>query len=137
MDIKISTDELDVSDCIRWISQGDSGCVNIFVGRVRPKAHGLNVKCLEFEVYSKMATTQLKEIAKSAKDRWKIDKVLIHHRDGRVEAGGIPVIIAVSAKHRREAIEASHYCIDTLKATAPIWKKEVYDNGEAWVFAHP
>ena len=33
------------------------------------------------------------------------------------------VMIAVSAEHRKEAIEAVAYAIDTVKSTATIWKK--------------
>jgi molybdopterin synthase catalytic subunit len=36
------------------------------------------------------------------------------------------VVIAVSSAHRKEALEAAHFAIDTLKATVPIWKKEFY-----------
>lgn len=137
MDIKITDKDLNVDKSIAWVSEGNSGCVNVFVGRVRPYANKREVKCLKFEVYDKMAVKELEKIALSAKDRWKVDKILIHHREGQVMAGEIPVIIAVSAKHRREAIESCHYIIDTLKSTVPIWKKEVFDNGEEWVSAHP
>ena len=33
------------------------------------------------------------------------------------------VIIAISAVHRKEAIDAVCHSIDTLKAQVPIWKK--------------
>ena len=33
------------------------------------------------------------------------------------------MIIAVSSAHRMNSLEAVQYCIDTLKATVPIWKK--------------
>jgi molybdopterin synthase catalytic subunit len=64
-------------------------------------------------------------------------RIEIHHRLGKLEIGDIPVLIAVSAAHRAAAFEACQYCIDTLKKTVPIWKKEVFDDGAIWVAAHP
>jgi molybdopterin synthase catalytic subunit len=117
---------------------GDSeGCVNIFIGNVRSKNNGRTVKYLDFEVYEKMALLKMEEIAIEAKARWNLNRILIIHRIGKVAEGEIPVIIAVSATHRRPAIQASQYLIDRLKAVVPIWKKEVYDDGEEWVTAHP
>ena len=56
----------------------------------------------------------------------------IAHRLGVVDVGEASVIIAVSSVHRKEALEACHFAIDELKATVPIWKKEVYEGGEVW-----
>ncbi len=137
MNIKISSTQIDVEKSTQWVCRNDSGCASIFIGRVRPTANGREVKYLEFEAYDKMAVSELSRIVRTAKKRWKIDLALVHHRTGRVSAGEVPVVVAVSAKHRKEAIEACHYIIDTLKAKAPIWKKEVYDNGSEWVSAHP
>ena len=70
-------------------------------------------------------------------EKWPVHKVLIHHRTGVLEVGEIPVIIAVSAAHRAAAFEACQFAIDTLKETVPIWKKEIFQDGEVWVAAHP
>jgi molybdopterin synthase catalytic subunit len=61
----------------------------------------------------------------------------MHHRVGVLLPGEIAVIIAVSAAHRDAAFAACRYLIDTLKETVPIWKKEVFTDGEVWVSAHP
>jgi len=92
---------------------------------------------LEFEAYEKMALAEMEKIAKQAYDKWHVQKLLIHHRTGVLAVGEIPVIIAVSAAHRAAAFEACRYVIDTLKQTVPIWKKEIFENGEVWVAAHP
>jgi len=39
------------------------------------------------------------------------------------EAG---VVIAISSIHRKDAMEAVQFCIDSLKASVPIWKKVIY-----------
>ena len=137
IDTQISKKKLDIKKYEKWLTSDNTGCVNIFVGKVRSQNNGRKVKYLTFEVYENMALKEMRAIAEAALTRFAIDKVLIHHREGRVEIGQIPVIIAVSAQHRKPAILASKYIIDTLKKVVPIWKKEVYEDGEAWVTAHP
>ena len=66
-----------------------------------------------------------------------MDKILIHHRTGVLQVGDIPVIIVVGAAHRDAAFVACHYAIDELKKNVPIWKKEIFEDGEVWVAAHP
>ena len=66
-----------------------------------------------------------------------IKKIAIHHAEGALQIGAIPVIIAVSSAHRQAAFDACQYAIDTLKETVPIWKKEYFDDGDVWVNAHP
>ncbi|MHB1913152.1 MAG: molybdopterin converting factor, partial [Acidimicrobiales bacterium] len=39
---------------------------------------------------------------------------------------------AVGAPHRGVAFDAARFCIDTLKATVPIWKAEVWEGGRDW-----
>jgi len=82
----------------------------------------------------------VKEMTKIAAEifrRWPTQKVLIHHRTGIMNIGEVPVVIAVAAAHRAAAFDACRYAIDTLKQTVPIWKKEVFEDGEVWVAAHP
>lgn len=76
-------------------------------------------------------------IAEEAAARWPVQKILMHHRTGLLAVGEIPVIIGVAAAHRDAAFEACRFAIDTLKQTVPIWKKEVFADGELWVSAHP
>lgn len=130
IDIKISKKPLNLNDCFGSITNTTIGCINIFIGKVRSKSKGKTVKHLDYEVYENMALFEMQKITKVAKKRWDIEDILIHHREGRVKVGEIPVLIAVSASHRKEAITACKYIIDTLKKTVPIWKKEVYENGE-------
>ena len=80
-----------------------------------------------------MAEKKMSEIGDQAKKQWNIEDVAILHRIGRLEIGEISVLIAVASPHRAEAFEACRYVIDKLKETVPIWKKEVGENGEAWV----
>jgi molybdopterin synthase catalytic subunit len=59
--------------------------------------------------------------------------VAISHRVGRVEVGETTVAIAVSAPHGHDALAACKDVIDTLKEQVPLWKKELYADGEEWI----
>jgi len=109
----------------------------VFIGTVRNATKGKSVIRLEFEAYEPMALTEMEKIVSHAAEKWPVQKILIHHRVGVLEVGEVPVIIAVSAAHRAAAFDACRFIIDTLKQTVPIWKKEVFEDGEVWVAAHP
>jgi len=135
--IKITSDPLDIQTCVDWVMSPGSGGIDIFIGTVRDSTHGKRVVNLEFEAYEQMAEREMNRIAAFASVNWPLDRILIHHRTGRLSIGEIPVIIAVSAAHRAAAFEACRYAIDTLKQSVPIWKKEIFEDGEIWVAAHP
>ena len=135
--IQISPNQLNIQPCIDWIMSPESGGIDVFIGTVRNATKGKAVVQLEFEAYEAMAVAEMKKIAKQAFEKWPVQKVLIHHRTGILQIGEVPVIIAVSAAHRAAAFEACRYIIDTLKETVPIWKKEIFEDGEVWVAAHP
>ena len=136
-EIKILSKTLSIQTCIDWVMSPESGGIDVFIGTVRNATKGKTVVRLEFEAYEKMAVTEMQKIAERADEKWPIQKLLIHHRTGVLAVGEVPVIIAVSAAHRAAAFEACRYIIDTLKQTVPIWKKEVFEDGEVWVAAHP
>lgn len=137
IDIQIKDVALSVQECNDLVVSNGSGGVSIFVGTVRDQTKGKAVKRLEFESYKPMAISEMRKIAEYAKDKWSAHKIIIHHRVGVLQIKEIAVIIAVSTPHRKAAFEACQYCIDTLKETVPIWKKEIFEDGEVWVAAHP
>jgi molybdopterin synthase catalytic subunit len=135
--ILLTEDQLDSTYCTNWVSSPDCGGIVVFVGTVRNATKGREVIRLEFEAYGSMAVKEMRKLAVTAAARWPLKKVLIHHRTGVLEVGELPVVIAVAAAHRDAAFDACRYIIDTLKETVPIWKKEVFADGEVWVAAHP
>jgi molybdopterin synthase catalytic subunit len=136
-DIKISAEALNIADCIQWVMSPQCGGIDVFIGTVRDNTKGKKVLRLEFEAYESMALKQMQKIAHQAMEKWKVNRVLVHHRTGVLSAGEVPVVIAVAAPHRDAAFDACRFIIDTLKQTVPIWKKEVFEDGEVWVAAHP
>jgi molybdopterin synthase catalytic subunit len=109
------------------------GALCLFVGVVRDENAGRRVLWLEYEAYEEMALPLMRQIADDARAHWPISDVHLVHRLGRLEIGEASVAVAVASPHRAEAFAACRYAIDTLKATVPIWKKEFYADGSAWL----
>jgi len=105
----------------------------MFLGTTRNHSKGKKVVRLEYEAYSPMALRMMSEIESEIRKRWNIQKISIVHRIGAVPVMEASVAIAVSAAHRKEAFEACRYAIDELKKRVPIWKKEIFEDGEVWV----
>lgn len=135
--IKLTTNKLRLQECIDFVQDNSCGGIATFVGTVRNHTKGKEVKQLEFSAYTSMAIKELQKIAEQALDEFDILKIAIHHAEGLLQIGEVPVIIAVSSAHRGASFKACEYAIDTLKETVPIWKKEYFKDGEVWVNAHP
>jgi molybdopterin synthase catalytic subunit len=120
-----------------FVKSDGSGGVVLFTGTVRNMTKGKKVMRLDFEAYEPMAVSEMKKIAIEAVERFGLDKMAIHHRVGVLDVGEIPVLIACSSAHRKAAFEACEFAIDTLKETVPIWKREIFEDGEVWVSATP
>jgi len=113
-------------------SPGD-GALCLFLGVVRNHNGGRPVVYLEYEAYEEMALAQMEALEEETRTRWPVTDVRIVHRLGRIEIGEASVAVAVASPHRAEAFEACRHAIDTLKRTAPIWKKEFYADGAVWL----
>ncbi len=135
--IKLDTQPLDIKLAIDFVRDEAAGGIDVFVGTVRNATKGKKVVGLEFEAYEKMAISELEKIVEDSKKRWSINKVAILHAIGKKQIGDDAVVIAVSSAHRNVAFQACRYIIDTLKKTVPIWKKEIFEDGDVWVNAHP
>ncbi|TXB67930.1 molybdenum cofactor biosynthesis protein MoaE [Phaeodactylibacter luteus] len=137
IDIQLLDTPLDVARCTGFVANDEAGAINVFVGTVRRQTQGKPVIRLEFEAYEPMAIAEMRKIAEAIGQRWPALKVSFHHRTGTLQIGEVAVVIAVATPHRKASFEACEYAIDTLKQTVPIWKKEVFEDGEVWVAAHP
>ena len=136
-DIQLSHQQLSADRCIRFVQDDHCGGLAVFIGTVRAQTQKKKVIQLEFEAYEPMAITEVQKICNTICDKWDVKKASVHHCLGTLHVGEIAVIIAVSTPHRKEAFSACQYVIDTLKETVPIWKKEIFEDGEIWVAAHP
>jgi molybdopterin synthase catalytic subunit/molybdopterin converting factor small subunit len=130
---RIVAGPLDVAAAIAEVEDERAGGIASFVGTVRRHSRGRDVVRLEYEAYEEMAEPMLDRLAADLTERHGLSAVAIHHRVGRVEIGEASVVIAVSAPHRAAALDACREAIDTLKETIPLWKKELYADGEQWI----
>ena len=131
--VELTDRAIDVNALLKKVSHPKAGAVVLFLGTVRDNDRGRHVKFLEYEAYQPMALREMNRVVEEARRRWPLLGIAIVHRLGHLDVGDISVAIAVSSGHRKEAFEAGRYAIDTLKQTVPIWKKEVWDSGEAWI----
>jgi molybdopterin synthase catalytic subunit len=133
--IDLTAGPIDVGAVTASVSRAGAGAIVTFCGVVRDQHLGRDVRYLEYEAYPEMACEEMERVAREAESRWPEARVAIVHRTGRLEIGEASVVIAASAPHRAQAYAASRFAIDDLKETVPIWKKEVWSDGSAWVGA--
>lgn len=126
---------LSIEEIYTLADEAANGAVVLFSGTVRNQTDGKPVIALEYQAYEPMAVRVFQQIATEIRRQWpEVNRVIIHHRVGRLEIGEISVLVAVGAPHRLEAFTACQYAIDTLKHNAPIWKKEFSSDGSSsWV----
>ena len=135
--IEITTEPLAPEPFLQHVRRDDSGAVALFLGVVRNESLGRRVLCLEYDAYPEMAERKLREVAEEAVARWPITDVAIAHRTGRLEIGETSLLVAVSSPHRHDAFAACHHIVNRIKEVVPIWKKEVWEDGEAWIEGEP
>ena len=110
-----------------------AGAILTFAGTVRNHHLGREVTGIEYHAYEEMAVKEMDHIEAASKEKWPGIEIEIVHRTGFLEVGEASVLIAVGTAHRKEGFEALRYAIDTIKEDVPIWKKEMYTDGHAWI----
>ena len=130
---ELTTEPIDVASVARRVVLPECGAIVSLDGFTREWTAGRRTKYLVYEAYDRMAISEMERLGAEAHRRFKIAHIGIVHRTGRLEIGETSVVISVSAPHRRAAFEACEWAITELKRTVPIWKKEIYEDGESWV----
>lgn len=123
---------IDTARLIQHVRAPEDGAIVTFDGFVRNQSHNRPTLYLDYEAYESMALTKMREIGGQLHEKYRIHRMTMVHRLGRLEIGETSVFIAVSAPHRAAAFDACRYAIDTLKRTVPIWKKEYFEDGAVW-----
>ena len=125
---------LPVDEASSWAVVPGCGASVSFAGTVRDHADGRDgVTMLEYEAYEEHAEHRLSAIALEARARWPdLGRLVLLHRLGALRLSEVSVLVVVSTPHRPEAFEAARWCIDTIKATVPIWKRETWRSGSDW-----
>jgi MoaE-MoaD fusion protein len=130
---ELTTDPINVADIARRVVLPQCGATVTLDGYAREWTKGRRTLYLIYEAYQPMVLTEMKRLGDQAHEKFEIAHIGIVHRTGRLEIGETSVVISVSAPHRRAAFAACEWAIRELKRTVPIWKKEVFADGEIWV----
>lgn len=133
MKVKITKTKIDEIKVVKSVKEIEAGAVVTFLGTARKTSRNRDVLYLEYDAYPEMAEKKMMSILQELDERYGVTNAAFIHRIGRVELGETIVAISVSAPHSKEAFEASRYAVKRLKSIVPIWKKEVWTNGEEWI----
>ncbi|XP_058420086.1 molybdopterin synthase catalytic subunit [Diceros bicornis minor] len=129
--IKFTAEKLSVDEVSQLVISPRCGAISLFVGTTRNNFEGKKVISLEYEAYLPMAENEIRKICSDIRQKWPVKHMAVFHRLGSVPVSEASVIIAASSAHRAASLEAVSYAIDTLKAKAPIWKKEMYEESSS------
>jgi molybdopterin converting factor subunit 1 len=124
---------IDTLEVETMVMDPGAGAVVTFSGTVRDHGRGQSVSLLEYEAYAPAAEKMMAQVGEEIAARWPVTKVAMVHRIGALPVGEVSVVIAISSAHRDAAFDASRYAIERLKEIVPIWKKEHYTDGAAWL----
>ena len=131
--VDIRSTPLDASEAIAAVEDDAAGGLTVFVGTVRNHDSSRPVSHLEYSQHP-TALDRLREVTDAVAGRHPVTGVAAIHRVGRLDGGDVAVVVAAAAAHRGQAFEAARDLIDDLKATVPIWKHQVFADGdEEWV----
>ena len=130
---ELTTEPIDVGQVARRVVLPECGATVTLDGYAREWTKGKQTLYLVYEAYDSMALTEMQRLGVEAHNQFEIAHIGIVHRTGRLDIGETSVVIAVSAPHRKAAFQACEWAIKELKRTVPIWKKEIYADGEEWV----
>jgi molybdopterin synthase catalytic subunit len=137
---EITADPLDVGAALAEVADPECGGIGVFVGTVRSSAavasnQEKSVTGLDYEAHPTLAPERMNALLEEAAHKWDLRHVVAKHRTGACELGEPTVVVACAAPHRGDALEACRWIIDEIKATVPIWKREIYADGSDWVGA--
>jgi molybdopterin synthase catalytic subunit len=130
--VALREEPLSLDALLALVRDPRAGAVVTFSGVTR------EVPSLEYEAYAEMALEQMRAVVEEAVARHGLCAAAAEHRIGTVPLTEASVLVAVSAPHRAEAFAGGREIIDRLKELAPIWKREVdEDGGASWVEGTP
>jgi molybdopterin synthase catalytic subunit len=131
--VRVTENALMAQEAIDAVASPEAGAIDVFLGVVRNNNLGRDVAHLEYEAYPAMAERVMRDIGETAKQRFGLEAYAVLHRTGRLEIGETSLLVVVSCAHRAASFEACRWMVDEIKKRVPVWKKEVWSNGEEWI----
>jgi molybdopterin synthase catalytic subunit len=130
---EVTTEPLDVQAHERAVADRAAGAVVSFAGVVRDHDGGRGVVELEYEGHPSAGDVLAEVAAEIAADP-AVRALAVSHRVGRLEIGDVALVAAVATAHRAEAFALCARLVDEVKARLPVWKRQVFTDGEEeWV----
>ncbi|XP_072379843.1 molybdopterin synthase catalytic subunit [Diabrotica undecimpunctata] len=132
--LKLTSEKLSPEVITDLVSSASCGAISLFIGTTRDNFEGKTVETLEYEAYESMGIKCMETICSNIREKWSsVVNIAIYHRLGLVPVKEASIIIGISSPHRADAIKATEFCIDNVKKSVPIWKKEHYkDDTPQW-----
>ena len=130
--IEIARAPLDTAKLRGLVDSQGCGSIVSFVGITRGMEDGFSVKSLEFDAWEGRLVDVLRNIADQSISKFGVKSVVMAHRIGSVKPDENIVCIHVGSAHRSEGFSACSWLISELKKQAPLWKKEIREDGEFW-----
>ena len=136
--LAVSTSFISTEEAIQFVGDDAHGATDMFVGTVRNHNLGKQVKGVSYDVFDELTLKTFRDLASEARQKWgEMLNIYIEHFKGRLDIGGISILIAVSSPHRDESFKACRFIIEEIKHRSPIWKQEHYLDGDSeWVQGH-
>ena len=136
--LAVSTSLISTEEAIQFVGDAAHGAADMFVGTVRNHNLGKQVKGVSYDVFDELTLKTFRDLASEARQKWgEMLNIYIEHFKGRLDIGGISILIAVSSPHRDESFKACRFIIEEIKHRSPIWKQEHYLDGDSdWVQGH-
>lgn len=106
------------------------GAHDIFLGQVRADViDGKKVVAIDYSAYDEMANKTFDEIREAAFDKFDLTCSHIYHSKGVVKTGELCLFVFTSSKHRTMAFDATRYITEEIKIKAPVFGKEIFEDG--------
>lgn len=115
-------------------SKTSIGAHNIFLGQVRADdIEGKLVSAIDYTAYEDMANAKFHEIREATFEKFNLTCMHIYHSLGEVKVGEICLFVFVSSPRRKEVFKALEYVVEEIKAKAPVFGKEIFeDESHQW-----
>lgn len=110
-------------------SKTSIGAHNIFLGQVRAdEIDDKTISAIEYTAYEDMANEKFHEIREATFEKFNLTCMHIYHSLGKVKAGEICLFVFVSSPRRKEVFKALEYVVEEIKAKAPVFGKEIFED---------
>ena len=131
--IAVRDSPLSIDEVQQAVADPAAGGIALFAGTVRHNDQDRPVTALSYSAHPS-AEAELRKVAEKMAAGFPVHGLAAVHRVGDLRIGDLAVVVAVSSKHRAEALGCCREFIDAIKNSVPIWKHQYFGDGsDEWV----